>query len=73
MLSLYHRHNCHLCEVMYAELLEWQAQTPSRAEELELIDVDSRPELVALMGNKVPVLMRGGEELCFGRLDPAKL
>lgn len=68
MLSLYHRDNCHLCEVMYADLLQWQSDN-QRIEEVELIDIDSQPELLALLGNKIPVLMRGGEELCFGRFD----
>lgn len=73
MLSLYYRDNCHLCEVMYADLQEWQSEDSQRSEEVSLIDIDSKPELVALMGNKVPVLMRGGEELCFGRFDPSAL
>lgn len=69
MLKLFHRDNCHLCEVMYAELLAWQAQNPDHLEPLELLDVDSRAEWAALLGNKVPVLFRDDEELCFGRLD----
>ena len=68
MLSLYHRDNCHLCEVMYAELLQWQSDN-QRAEEVTLIDIDTKPELLALLGNKIPVLMRDGNELCFGRFD----
>lgn len=73
MLSLYYRDDCHLCEVMYADLLAWQSEDPERAENVELINVDSRQELLALFANKVPVLMRGGDELCFGRFNSDKL
>jgi hypothetical protein len=69
MLTLYYRDNCHLCEVMHAELLEWQSADSQRAEEVSLADVDSRQELQALFGNKVPVLVRDGVELCFGRFN----
>ena len=37
--------------------------------DLEVIDVDSRPELEALWGDKVPVLLDGERELCHYHLD----
>lgn len=37
--------------------------------EIEVIDVDSRPELESLWGDKVPVLLEGGRELCHYHLD----
>lgn len=73
MLSLYYRDNCHLCEVMYADLLQWQSEDAQRDEQITLIDIDTKPELLALLGNKVPVLMRGGDELCYGRFESQSL
>jgi thioredoxin reductase (NADPH) len=41
--------------------------------ELEVIDVDERPELEARWGEWVPVLLEGDTELCHYRLDPEVL
>lgn len=67
-LTLYSRNYCHLCEEMIAALHLMQADLGF---ELEIVDVDSAPELERRYGEKVPVLTRGGEEICHYRLDTA--
>jgi thioredoxin reductase (NADPH) len=41
--------------------------------DIEVVDVDSRPELEAKWGDKVPVLLDGDIELCHYHLDTAVL
>ena len=41
--------------------------------DIEEVDVDSRPELEAKWGDKVPVLLDGDIELCHYHLDVAAL
>lgn len=67
-LTLYSRNYCHLCEEMIAVLRRAQADFEF---ELEIVDVDSDPELERRYGEMVPVLARGGEEICHYRLEPA--
>jgi thioredoxin reductase (NADPH) len=40
---------------------------------VELIDVDSDPQLEAQFGEWVPVLFADGERLCHYHLDPLKV
>lgn len=63
--QFYTRQGCGLCEEMLAEL----ASLGIQQESLDLIDIDQRPELRALYGNKVPVLETQGRELAYGRLS----
>jgi thioredoxin reductase (NADPH) len=67
-LTLYSREYCHLCGEMIAVLRRLQAGLPF---ELEIVDVDSAPELERRYGEKVPVLVHHGEEICHYRLEPA--
>ena len=61
--TLYSRSYCHLCEDMLAAL---QALAPEgRLFEVDVIDVDADPALVARFDELVPVL--------FGRLDEPEL
>jgi len=61
--TLYSRSYCHLCEDMLAAL---QALAPDgQAFEVDVIDVDLEPALVARFDELVPVL--------FGRLDEPEL
>jgi len=61
--TLYSRSYCHLCEDMLAAL---QALAPpAQAFEVDVIDVDLDPALVARFDELVPVL--------FGRLDEPEL
>jgi len=41
--------------------------------DIEVVDVDSRPELEAQWGDKVPVLLDGAVEVCHYHLDVAAL
>jgi Glutaredoxin-like domain (DUF836) len=57
---------CHLCDEMRAELAPLLVSTKAT---VELLDVDADPALETLWGDKVPVLLGGGRELCRYRLD----
>jgi len=65
---LYGRAWCHLCEEMRAALAPLAAAAGAR---LDVIDVDSDPELQARYDELVPVLLCDGIELCHYRLDEA--
>ncbi len=65
-LTVYSRAWCHLCDEMLAAL------QPLREEfgfGMEVIDVDERPEFEACYGERVPVLVIDGRELCHYQLD----
>lgn len=65
-LQVYSRTWCHLCEDLLAQL------DPLRREfdaDVVVIDIDRNPDLEGLYGERVPVLMGGGRELCHYRLD----
>ncbi len=51
--TLYTRSDCHLCEQAEADLQELQSTLPHR---LNLVDVDSTPELQERFGFEVPVV-----------------
>lgn len=40
---------------------------------IEILDVDSDPELIARYGSNLPVLLHGDEELCHYFLEPVKI
>jgi len=61
--TLYSRSYCHLCEDMLAALR--MLEQPGQAFDIEVIDVDADPALVARFDELVPVL--------FGRLDEPEL
>lgn len=69
-LVVYGREHCHLCRDMVAKLHELQARLPFR---LEVVDIDSNAELVTRYGERVPVLVADGEEICHYHLDPIAL
>lgn len=67
-LTVYTRAGCHLCD----EMIEALGRVPGIGGfRFEVIDVDTRPELLRRYGDRVPVLAHGERELCEGRLDPA--
>jgi thiol-disulfide isomerase/thioredoxin len=68
VLTVYGRTYCHLCDDMIAALVALQAD---HRFDLEVVDVDSDPELEARYGELVPVLVHAGRELCHYRLDAA--
>jgi len=53
---------------MISGLRQLQANVPF---ELEIIDIDADPELERRYGEKVPVLVHGGDEICHFHLDRA--
>ena len=67
--TLYTRVGCHLCDVVKEQLDAAQSQRPFA---LEVVDVDTRPELVAQYGDKVPVVMVAGRKAFKYRLNPAE-
>ncbi len=69
-LRLYHRRGCHLCD----EMLE-AAELVCRGNpvKIEVIDIDTDPQLVQRYGLDIPVLVAGDTELCRHRLDRERL
>lgn len=69
-LVLYFREYCSLCHAMRDALAPW-LQRGDLA--LEICDVDSRDDWLALYDERVPVLFLGDEEICHWHLDADKL
>ena len=69
-LIVYGRKECHLCLEMISVLNELQARYFFQ---VELVDVDSDAELFVKYGERVPVLIAGGEEICHFHLDLSAL
>lgn len=65
-LTLYGRELCHLCYDMERALAACQAE---QRFELEVVDIDSDPQLVARFGSLIPVLMAGETQICCYHLD----
>jgi thiol-disulfide isomerase/thioredoxin len=66
-LVLYGRPYCHLCDDMAVALAPIAAELGYR---VEVVDVDSSPDLEVRYGERVPVLVHEGSELCHYFLDP---
>ena len=69
-LVVYSREHCHLCHNMIAALQVLQARLSFR---LKVVDVDSDDELRSRYGERVPVLLAGGDEICHYHLDRVAL
>jgi glutaredoxin len=67
---LYTRAGCHLCEQAWAQLQEAQQQ---HGFDLQSVDVDSDPALVAAHGDCVPVVLVNGKVRFRGRVNPVLL
>ncbi len=67
-LTLLVRAYCHLCDDMRAALAAHAAGVP-----VDELDVDADPALEARWGDRVPVLLAEGRELCHYRLDARAL
>ncbi|MEM7284491.1 MAG: glutaredoxin family protein [Pseudomonadota bacterium] len=66
-LVLYTRRGCHLCEDM---LLDLELLSKQRDFSLQIVDIDTDPELVRRYGQDVPVLTDQTSRLiCQHRLD----
>jgi glutaredoxin len=69
-LTLYGRAWCHLCDDMRAALAPLLAEFGAQ---LDVIDIDSDPELEARYNDWVPVLVHENVELCHYHLDEARV
>ena len=65
-LILYSRQGCHLCEDFEQELRRLQ---PELRFDIEIRDVDARPEWRAAYNDQGPVLLAGGVEISRYFLD----
>lgn len=70
-LTLLTRPECGLCEAMLAELQSLSRRHPLPG--VELLDVDSDPELQRRYGLKIPVLLLDDSLVCSVRLDAVEL
>jgi len=66
-----HRRDCQLCDEMLEELAALGRRLPLPP--LELVDVDSDPQLKRRYGLEVPVLLLDGTVVCRHRLDLQEL
>jgi glutaredoxin len=69
-LTLYGRADCHLCHEMRAVV---QSVARERELEVEEVDVDTDPALVAAYGAEVPVLCVNGRKAFKYRVERAAL
>ena len=70
-LTVVHRRDCQLCDEMLAELAALGRSLPLPP--LEVVDVDSDPQLQRRHGLEVPVLLLDGTVVCRHRLDRNEL
>jgi len=70
-LTLVRRRDCPLCEEMLGELAALGRALPLPP--LEILDVDSDPQLARRHGLDVPVLLLDGTVVCRHRLDRDEL
>lgn len=66
------RSYCHLCDDMIAALQELQGRIAGGFA-FDVIDIDQYPALETKWGDKVPVLLDDGVEICHYFLDPDRL
>ena len=65
-LTVLSREYCHLCEELITALKQFQGRYSF---DIEIVDIDQRPELEERWGDKVPVLLDGDLEICHYFLD----
>ncbi len=70
-LTVIHRHDCELCDEMVADLEALRSTLPLPP--VEIVDVDSDPQLLRRHGLNVPVLLLDGTVVCQHRLDSREL
>ena len=76
-LTLITRNHCHLCvdaEAALARVLgRLGAERPEIGYSVETLDVDQDPNLLAKYSDEVPVLLLGGEQISFWRIDEERV
>ena len=65
--TVYSRPGCGLCEQMLEELAS--VLPPAAAARVQVVDIDTDPELTRKYGTRIPVLLVDGEFVCAYRLD----
>ena len=70
VLQLYGHSYCHLCEEMQKALIPWREQYGF---EVHVIDITEDVLLEHQFGEKVPVLVHDGVEICHYFLDESAL
>ncbi len=68
-IRIYSRPGCHLCELLIDELMPL---IRGRLE-LEVVDIDTRPEWKLQYGVRIPVVEYNGEIVCEHHLDTAAI
>lgn len=72
VVTLYTRHDCHLCEVAHAALERVQASSPFRLEVLDL-DHEAGADKRAAYDIEVPVVELDGKKVMKYHVDEARL
>ncbi len=71
-LTMVVRQGCHLCEVAENDLARvlgrFSAEYPESGFEVELVEIDARPELEKYTDD-IPVLLINGKQVAFWRID----
>lgn len=71
-LTMVVRQGCHLCEVAESDLARvlgrFNAEYPETEYEVELLEVDSKPEFEKYT-DEIPVLIINGKQVAFWRID----
>ena len=67
-LTVYSRAWCHLCDDLLGALRPICAELNA---DIQVVDLDTHPELEAAYGERIPVVVGGENELCQHFLDAA--
>jgi hypothetical protein len=65
--TLYTRVRCHLCDVAKGVLDDVRRDRPF---DLDVVDIDGDPDLVAKYGTEIPVVLVNGRKAFKYRVDP---
>ena len=71
-LTIYSRPGCHLCDEMKAVVLR-VAHATAAAIAIEAVDITTHPELEALYGLEIPVLLVNGKKVAKYRITDEQL
>ena len=66
---VYSRRGCHLCEELINELLP----LVRGRHDVEIVDIDSDPDLCEAYGTRIPVVEANGQEICQYTLDRERI